>query len=164
MKKSAVVPLVLIALYISTIPAHSESITPEGQLASTALCKLSKFDNPNIDRAGTGYLGFPTPTERLNTSMLINAAIIGVDFSDLPSKTLNPKIDYEYITKPITKWYSDLSGGKMKFNWSFNTKYVRMSQKLGFYNIGGSSAGTGKNTVRADEFIKQAVALADKNL
>ena len=163
MKKTALISLIVLVLSISTIPAHSESITPSSQLASTSLCKLSKFDNPNIDLVGTGSLGFPTPTERLNTSKPINAALIGVDFSDLPSKTANPKIDYEYITKPITKWYSDLSSGKMKFNWSFNTKYVRMSQKLSFYNIGGSSAGTGKNTVRADEFIKQAVALANKN-
>ena len=163
MKIRALAPLVSLALAISSIPAHSVSVTPANQLESASSCKLSKFDNPNADSVGTGYLGFPTPVERLNTSRTINAVIIGVDFSDLQSKTPNPKIDYEYITKPITKWYSDLSGGKMKFNWNFNTKYVRMTQKLSFYNIGGSSAGTGRNTVRADEFIKQAVSLADKS-
>ena len=163
MRNRALGSLITIALLVPTIPAYSESLTPSSQLTPVSSCKLSKFDNPNSDPAGTGYLGFPTPSERLSTSKNIKAAIIGVDFSDLQSKTPSPKTDYEYITKPITKWYSDLSGGKMKFNWSFNAKYVRMGQKLSFYNIGGSNAGTGRNTVRADEFIRQAIALADKN-
>ena len=141
-------------------PAYSESLTPISQLQNPANCKLSIYDNPNRDNIGTGFLGFPTPPERLSTSKAISAALIGVDFSDLKSNTPNPKIDYEYITKPISRWYSNLSNGKMQISWKFNSKYVRMNEKLGAYNIGGSSAGTGKNTVRADEFIQQAITLA----
>ena len=163
MRKRSITGLIIAVLFVSSTPALSVNATSASQLAPSASCKLSKFDNPNSDPVGTGYLGFPTPTERLNTSKTINAAIIGVDFSDLQSKTPNPKIDYEYITKPITQWYSVLSNGKMKFNWRFNAKYVRMSQKLSYYNIGGSTAGTGKTTIRADEFIKQAISLSDKD-
>jgi len=90
-------------------PAYSESLTPISQLQNPANCKLSIYDNPNRDNIGTGYLGFPTPPERLSTSKAISAALIGVDFSDLKSNTPNPKIDYEYITKPISRWYSNLS-------------------------------------------------------
>ena len=163
MKPRVFLPLTFFALILGITPAFSESVTPLSQLTQVSNCKLSKFDTPNNDVVGTGYLGFPTPKERLNTSKTINAAIIGVDFPDLQSKTSSPKSDYTYITKPITKWYSDLSHGKMIFNWRINTKYVRMPQKLSNYNIGGSSAGTGRNTVRADQFIQNAISLAEKS-
>ena len=160
-KSKALYASIFFALSIVTCqPASSESSTPLSQLSNPVNCKLSIYDNPNHDNIGTGYLGFPTPPERLSTSKVISAAVIGVDFSDLKSNTPNPKIDYEYITKPISRWYANLSNGKMQITWKFNSKYVRMGEKLTAYNIGGSSAGTGKNTVRADEFIQQAITLA----
>ena len=106
MKPRVFLPLTFFALILGITPAFSESVTPLSQLTQVSNCKLSKFDTPNNDVVGTGYLGFPTPKERLNTSKTINAAIIGVDFPDLQSKTSSPKSDYTYITKPITKWYS----------------------------------------------------------
>ena len=159
----------LFILFISALimasskPAFSESITPLTQLSNSANCKFSIYDNPNRDTIGTGYLGFPTPPERLSGTKSISAAIIGVDFADLKSNTPNPKIDYEYITTPISRWYANLSNGKMQIQWKFNGKYVRMPEKLSTYNIGGGSAGSGKNTVRADEFIQQAITQASKN-
>ena len=134
------------------VPTPSFVITPTTSLADVSTCKLNRPNGQN----GIS-LGFPIFPERVK-GPIIRALIMPVDFPDLIATT-DPALDYKEMTLQISKWYSTLSGNRVKFEWVIYPKYIRMPQTVASYNV-GARTGTGYGTYH-DESIRAGDAYID---
>lgn len=109
------------------------------------LCKIKEvnLNGPRNGRAGPeGALiplpsGFPRVTPLIENSGTVKWALIPIDFQDLKGDTnFRSRIDNQ--TKKLSDWYSTVSYGKLKIEWSVLDQWVRLPNSTKNYEIATS--------------------------
>ena len=131
--------------------------TPEAEFvriadsARVASCKLQDLrSTPNLT------VGFPVPSERLNSAGSVPISVIYVDFPDFPASAnqSDPARHFSALGTGIDTFFRSASFGKMSFDWSVHPTYVRMPSPISAYGIsrrGGQFAA----------FMQQVISQAD---
>ncbi len=122
---------------------------PVTQFVPSNICQLQGQDgNLNMNQ------GFPSRPLRLTTSGTVRAIIIPVDFPDVVAYDKPAEAFFDMATE-TGKYFNEMSGGRVKFEFQTLEKYLRMPFKSDEYRLGQWSGGS------PDAYYEAAIAEAD---
>ena len=144
------------------LPANEVSSTPKTQISNPSLfanistCKLVE-GAPWNQGVSTG---FSIPSGRVNLLNSPRIQIIPVDFSDVVASS-SPEADFAVMKKAITDFYSSAATKKINMQWQIPQKYIRMSNPLTEYDVGGYFFNKTWDPVKYDKFLGEVFKHVD---
>jgi hypothetical protein len=86
-----------------------------------------------------------------------------IDFPDLVGNS-EPASDFKLITEQITKFYEDMSDGRVKITWEIFPRYVRFNQNVSELQLGGrTTGGYGSFSQRTEALARQNIDVTSFN-
>jgi M6 family metalloprotease-like protein len=144
----------------------SKPIIPVTNLSDAAL--FSNLDKCRIidgDLQTTNMTaGFPIPDGRIDLVKGAKMQIIGVDFPDKIGGTKSPKELNQNLTSSVEKFWSAQSSIPVKFDWKWNSDWVRMPNSINSYSLGGSFFQGKFNPDAYFNFAKEIISKTDSNI
>jgi len=96
---------------------------------------------------------------RVSNLKPIKGLIFPIDFPDLVANS-STQSDFKLITEQITKYYEDMSDGRVRITWEIYPRYVRFQQNVSELQLGGRTTnGYGAFSSRAQALAKQNTEL-----
>ena len=106
------------------IPKPYDSLSLDSVYRDINSCKLV---NGTSDRSVSQ--SFEQNPYRVSNLKPIKGLIFPIDFPDLIGNS-SPQSDFKLITEQITKYYEDMSDGRVRITWEIYPRYVRFQQNV----------------------------------
>jgi M6 family metalloprotease-like protein len=130
------------------------SLSPDSVYREIDSCKLiNGSSNRRVNQS------FEQNPYRVSSLKPIKGLIFPIDFPDLVANS-SPQSDFKLITEQITKYYEDMSDGRVRMTWEIYPSYVRFQQNVSELQLGARDAsGYGAFSSRAQTLAKQNTEL-----
>ena len=136
------------------IPKPYDSLSLDSVYRDINSCKLV---NGTSDRSVSQ--SFEQNPYRVSNLKPIKGLIFPIDFPDLIGNS-SPQSDFKLITEQITKYYEDMSDGRVRITWEIYPRYVRFQQNVSELQLGGrTTSGYGAFSSRAQALARQNIEL-----
>jgi M6 family metalloprotease-like protein len=128
----------------------STTLSPDLVYRDINSCKLiNGSSDRNVNQS------FEQNPYRVSNLKPIKGLIFPIDFPDLVANS-SPQLDFKLITEQITKYYEDMSDGRVRITWEIYPRYVRFQQNVSELQLGGRTTnGYGAFSSRAQALAKQ---------
>lgn len=131
-------------------------ISNEENFLSVDRCKLVEANHWGT---GTSAGYFQSPS-RVQLSKNPKIVLVPVDFSDVPSKA-RPAVDFLKYQKALTEFFSRAAGVPVQFDWQIPNSYIRMSNTLKSYDVGGNLFAKTWDPVKQNRFLEKVFKETD---
>jgi M6 family metalloprotease-like protein len=136
--------------------SHQRVFRQLGRATATA-CLLPPLALTNVG------LGLPKPAHRLPSVGYVRTVVLFADFPDVPASQ-TPQEVFAAISPNAEKFFADISYGRMCWTLEPHLIWLRLSQSSAYYAQGVGTPGQPPDPVRHQEFIQEAVTLADPDV
>lgn len=129
------ISLALIVLILGLVTQGLAVSHVSASFAPLDSCKLQDRRDPSLINAPRS-LGFPLNQTNATAIGVVNLVLVAADFPDFPGKSseLN-KIEGE--VKKFNAWLAFQSNGRLRANWQFPKKWMRLSKRAADYRVVG---------------------------
>jgi M6 family metalloprotease-like protein len=134
----------------------STTLSPDLVYRDINSCKLiNGSSDRNVNQS------FEQNPYRVSNLKPIKGLIFPIDFPDLVANS-SPQLDFKLITEQITKYYEDMSDGRVRITWEIYPRYVRFQQNVSELQLGGRTTnGYGAFSSRAQALARQNIELSN---
>jgi M6 family metalloprotease-like protein len=144
----------------------SKQLTPTTTLSDAGLfsnldkCKIIDGDPQTTNMTA----GFPIPDGRINLIKGAKIQIIGVDFPDKIGGAKSPQELNQFLTDSVEKFWTAQSTIPVKFEWNWNSDWIRMPNSINSYSLGGSFFQGKFNDTAYFNFAREIISKTDSSI
>jgi M6 family metalloprotease-like protein len=144
----------------------NEPFTPMTNLSDVALfsnldkCKIIDGDPQTTNMTA----GFPIPDGRIDLVKGAKIQIIGVDFPDKSGGSKSPKELNQDLSSSVEKFWTTQSTIPVKFEWNWNSDWIRMPNSINSYSLGGSFFQGKFNDTAYFNFAREIISKTDSSI
>jgi M6 family metalloprotease-like protein len=108
--------------------------------------------------------GFPIPDGRIDLIKGAKIQIIGVDFPDKIGGAKSPQELNQFLTNSVEKFWTAQSTIPVKFEWNWNSDWIRMPNSINSYSLGGSFFQGKFNDTAYFNFAREIISKTDSSI
>jgi len=123
-------------------------------------CKIIDGDSQTTNMTA----GFPIPYGRIDLIKGAKVQIIGVDFADKEVVGKSPKDLNQNLAEAVEKFWTAQSSVPVKFDWNWSPDWLRMTNPINSYSLGGSFFAGKFNGDAYFNFAREVISKTDSKI